>query len=653
MNRLRLVLIIIVSAALSLLYFESESIESKKAKKSDDTAKNPKTNQGDKFKNSIGMEFVYIEPGKFKMGSGESAEELAKIYGGNADIYETERQHDVTITKGYWIQITEVTVAQFRKFVEDTNYKTTAEEYQKSFDTIFKNDWDNPFFNQTDMHPVVVISWNDTIAFCEWLSKNDEEGNKYRLPTEAEWEYACRAGSTTAYYWGEKMNKDYCWYDRNSRYGTQSVKTRKPNQWGLYDMSGNVYEWCSDLFDKNSVPQSDKSDDAYKDEKRVLRGGSWTDYQNPCRSAFRLGWPKDDGQNFTGFRVVRDCKENRSFTSATQSKKDDDRSFSLYFEYKFDDRIFMPQPPVASGKIVCFLSDNFLHAVDIENRAVLWTLPVEYAGEKSLFIEEDTLYYGDDENGSEMRAVDLKSGKVNWIWSLREPLDYKPVSAYMCKFRDLFFCATLKPSFACLNLKTQTVELQIDLSNEVHASAGALVNEGTVYFGDDGGIMHAIDIKTHKESWSYNTNGQIQIKPIIDNGNLYFSNTDGNLYALDCKNGNKRWIFQTGLPTNMEACIDKGLIYVCTPYGIRVLDEKDGKIRRKFYGNGGAKAPIINRGNIFFADGSSIIAFELNTGRRKCEIRKDNSVSGPILIGKDLLCFSATNGALYVYKLHY
>ena len=269
--------------------------------------------------NSIGMKLRLIPPGKFMMGS--SKEEIdfwlkLKQDGWYKDLLLSEGpQHEVEITQPFYMGQTDVTVGQFRQFVKATGYKTQAEREggavrgfpNGGFKEVANTDWLNPGYAQTDDHPVVCVSWNDAVEFCQWLSK--QEGKTYRLPTEAEWEYSCRAGSKGRWSFGDNEGElwDYARVGGNSQNHAWPVAGLKANAWGLYDMHGNVEQWCQDLFDPNyykTSPPKDPPGPAAGDE-RVARGGFWLwDDAWWSRSAMRHKHNPAGRANFIGFRVV-------------------------------------------------------------------------------------------------------------------------------------------------------------------------------------------------------------------------------------------------------------------------------------------------------------------------------------------------------------
>ena len=233
------------------------------------------------FTKSIGMEFVKIEPGTFMMGSpfGESGRD------------DDEKEHSVTLSRGFYMQTTEVTQGQWQAVMGTLPWSG------------------NKYVCDADNNPAVYVSWNDAQEFIKRVN-NEEGDSKYRLPTEAEWEYACRAGSKTRFYFGSSDKKigGYAWYDKNVRDTGEKyahrVGSKKPNAWGLYDMHGNVWEWCHDWdgeYPSNSVidPKGPKSG-----SYRVLRGGSWYDSPSYIRAAGRSGNDPSSRSHNGGFRLV-------------------------------------------------------------------------------------------------------------------------------------------------------------------------------------------------------------------------------------------------------------------------------------------------------------------------------------------------------------
>jgi formylglycine-generating enzyme required for sulfatase activity len=242
-------------------------------------AQSPKT-----ITNSIGMKLVLIPKGTFQMGS--------PIEEAGAD--DDEAQHQVTISKDYYLGVTEVTQGQYEKVMG-----TNPSYFQKR--VIRKSD--------SSMYPVEQVSWGDAVEFCKKLSDLPEEkaaGRVYRLPTEAEWEYACRAGSKTAYSFGESSKSlgDYAWFDGNSNNQTHPVGEKKANAWGLYDMHGNVWEWCSDYYDDYDKNSATDPVGPTEGSLCVSRGGSWNSLAAYCRSAGRDWRDPSDLYGSNGFRVA-------------------------------------------------------------------------------------------------------------------------------------------------------------------------------------------------------------------------------------------------------------------------------------------------------------------------------------------------------------
>jgi formylglycine-generating enzyme required for sulfatase activity len=261
------------------------------------------------WKNSIGMTFVFIPPGEFDMGSTE--DEVARLLkeakatkgpAVHIKLY-IERlpaeapKHRVRITQPFYLGMFEVTQA----------------EYERVMGT-------NPsHFKGHPQRPVELVSWEDAVEFCRRLSSLEAEqsaGRSYRLPTEAEWEYACRAGTTTTWYSGddEAGLKAVAWYGGGKRASSQPVGQKLPNAWGLYDMHGNVWEWCNDWYDKTYYANSPLEDPpgSPSSDHRVDRGGSWAHGAYYCRSAYRHMDIPGYRSSRVGFRVVKSVSSSSS-----------------------------------------------------------------------------------------------------------------------------------------------------------------------------------------------------------------------------------------------------------------------------------------------------------------------------------------------------
>jgi formylglycine-generating enzyme required for sulfatase activity len=242
--------------------------------------------------NSVGMRFVLVPATTFRMGSPPDEPGRRDNEG---------PVHDVILTKAFYLGVTPV----------------TQEQYQRAMGT-------NPARFQGAAgggpeHPVECVSWEDVLLFCRRLGERPEEaqeGRSYRLPTEAEWECACRAGSATPFHFGDSLSPREASFDGNHPYGevpraptpprTVPVGSFPANYYGLHDMHGNVWEWCSDWYDAGYYSRSPRQDPQGPESGvyRVLRGGSWRNQAATCRSAYRNALAPNQRQPFIGFRVV-------------------------------------------------------------------------------------------------------------------------------------------------------------------------------------------------------------------------------------------------------------------------------------------------------------------------------------------------------------
>jgi len=326
------------------------------------------------MRDSAGHDLILLRHERFPMGFSGGEREMNKAfpdmttgqYYGNAE----SPQHLTWITKPFYISSREVTVAQFKKFVKSARYETTAEReggtmvgWQPTGEEVplyeaydFQRsdafDWTNPGFEQEDDHPVVGVSWEDAMAYCEWLSKKEKA--TYRLPTEAEWEMAARAGSKTWFSWGDQARQQI---HQHANIGNVELEKARPhaaerhwlldlekepgdgfvftapagnyeaNPYGLHDMAGNVWEWCQDYFLDTAynewqrpgqfeaeqvavdpVNLSQKQTDT--NDFRVIRGGSWYTGPLQARPSSRAFWDETDAAAYIGFRVVREAPES-------------------------------------------------------------------------------------------------------------------------------------------------------------------------------------------------------------------------------------------------------------------------------------------------------------------------------------------------------
>ncbi|MDB4494282.1 bifunctional serine/threonine-protein kinase/formylglycine-generating enzyme family protein [Pseudomonadales bacterium] len=253
------------------------------------------------------LELVDIPVGQFVMGS--------VVGDDNAELIE-KPQRSIQIKMPFRMSAREITVGQFRKFTEATGYITDAESSEaggwkhtptSSFGSRRSEFiWKTPGYPVTDALPVTMVSHNDATAYCEWLSEKD--GVSYRLPTEAEWEYACRAGSQSIFAFDIDALNAYVWYGSNAGRKPNPVGTKTPNAWGLWDMNGNVREWCLDWYDPRAyeVTYTDFPAGPPEGDVRVARGGCFINGEKTLRASSRQYVAPDIGLSTQGFRIVQD-----------------------------------------------------------------------------------------------------------------------------------------------------------------------------------------------------------------------------------------------------------------------------------------------------------------------------------------------------------
>lgn len=259
------------------------------------------------LENSIGMRFVLIPPGKFMMGSRDPAAEVARrCFMPNAQpgwFTDEHPRHEVTLTDAFYMAVHEVTQGSYEAVTypkADEKTKKITDEYPDEFKGADR--------------PVVNVSWGHAEQFCKALGAREaEQGRHYSLPTEAQWEYACRAGSSAPFAFGETISTDQANYNGDYLYGDggKGKNRGKPlpvgslaaNAWGLYDMHGNVNEWCADHYGDYAAAAQIDPQGPEKGRYRVLRGGSWRSYPGACRCSVRLMNTARETSYHIGFRV--------------------------------------------------------------------------------------------------------------------------------------------------------------------------------------------------------------------------------------------------------------------------------------------------------------------------------------------------------------
>ena len=319
--------------------------------------------------NTLGMAFVRVPAGEFLMGGDESPDALARDF---PPPYERQRfveladeapVHRVVITRPFWLGRHEVTVGQFRRFLELSGHvpesiadRTGGYGYNPAYDPATsargdafegrdpKYSWANPGFAQDDDHPVLNVTWNDAVALARWLSL--QEGATYRLPTEAEWEYACRAGSTTRYPGGSDAPRallkianvfdadaavnwpawrGYAAPGHDGYAFTAPVGRFAPNAFGLHDMLGNAWEWTADWYGEEYYARSPITDPQGPADGsvRVRRGGSWHTWPLYARCGYRNWNTAQTRYVLVGVRLVREVRGSKGLFSRSADGRTD------------------------------------------------------------------------------------------------------------------------------------------------------------------------------------------------------------------------------------------------------------------------------------------------------------------------------------------
>ena len=266
------------------------------------------------FENSIGMEFIEIPAGEFLMGCSEGDNECSE---------DEKPQHKVKISKSFYLGKYEVTQGQWSRVMGENR---------------------SEFKDCGDDCPLEHVSWNYVQNFIEKLCKLEKQNPcKYRLPTEAEWEYAARAGSKEKYYWGERISEKYLWYDNNSEKNTHQVGKKIPNAWGLYDMSGNVFEWVQDRYKDDYYKNSPAIDPKgiNSGEFRVLRGCSWSTDARVCRISSRFGMISLNNNINYGFRLLYQLSlENKKVQGDEINLKPEENLYKAPFNQSLAEELY-------------------------------------------------------------------------------------------------------------------------------------------------------------------------------------------------------------------------------------------------------------------------------------------------------------------------
>ena len=570
--------------ALSLLTFASAS------------AAKPLEHITVKLSDTESMKLVKVPAGKFTMGSPTNERHRTR------DKRESP-QREVTISKDFHMGVCEVTRGQFAAFVKDAKYATQAEREGWAYawngrvwDKVSGASWKKVGFEQTDKHPVLCVSFDDAVAFCRWLS--EKTSKPVRLPTEAQWEYACRAGSKTAYSWGDKWDggegrlnaadatakkrfrgwRAFFWED--GHVFTSPAGTYKANAFGLHDMHGNAWEWCADWYAKDYYKTGPKVDPAgpASGTMRVIRGGGWMSSPPRCRSAGRTGIQlRGSYCDLTpGFRIVIESDAARKLPA--------------------------PSPPNCAewgdwrGPGRNAVSMHVPEKLEKKPRFA-WTVKTTGPGLSGLAAVDGRVILADksaDKKNDIWRCLDAKTGKE--IWTLK-----------------------------------YAAEGEMPYTNSPRATP--VVYEGMVYLLGAFGDLHCVEFQTGKIVWK---------KHLIDD------------FGAKCP----KWgMTATPLIVDDKLIVNPG----AEKASLVALDRKTGKIIWQTPGAEAAYAPFIcatfqGKRQIVGYDKTSLGGWSIATGKRLWSItppkKGDFNVPTPIAI-RDSLLVSTENNSTRLYDFIY
>jgi len=537
----------------------------------------------------VTMKLVKVPSGKFLMGCDPNRRVRM--------LDDREKpQREVAISRDFHMGTCEVTRGQFAAFVDAAGYLTQAEREGWAFawdgrlwDKVDGASWKKVGFDQTDEHPVICVSFDDAIAFCRWMTK--KTGRNILLPTEAQFEYAARAGTTTAFPWGDKWEDGKGWANaadetaRKTYRGwksfpwedgylfTSPVGAYRANAFGLYDMTGNVWEWTGDWYDKDYYkkgPNVDPQGPA-KGSRRVMRGGSWMSDPLRCRTAGRLPSKLrgDYCDYIVGFRIVIDADPVRKLPPFSPSNRPD------WPDWRG------PQRNAISHHVPTSLP---------EKAKFFWTSKTTGPGHSGVAVADGRVLFADksaDEKNDIWRCLDAETGKE--LWTLQYPAQGK-----------------------------------MDYTNSPRAAP--VVHDGMAYLLGPFGHLHCVKPATGEVLWK---------KHLLDD------------FGAELPT----WgMTATPLLVDDKLIVNPG----ATDASLVALDRKTGKILWKSPGAAAAYAsPIIHnfqgQRQVIAYDAESLGGWDAVTGQRVWKIipekKGDYNVPTPIALGDQLLVATENNSA--------